>query len=502
MHRRWLLLVLLLATILSSGKARGKGENNEQDDDRPSSHRKPMFLRRRMLARPAGTTAQQHYSPFMPEDWVETAIEFGENLEDQATQFSKDASDFLQELLPPEPRIFLEMQQTWDSLHRNMGKMQQQFRNSLLKNVFHQRVGWERVRHSARNLLGTILGIWVTFQGQSHPRLAYHADAGGGGSLSLHFAQVFQHYFLDATCLLIHFTPWSHDLASGLAAHLLSTWGLPRAHSTVVQVMPHVLLVLTLLPLWSLVLEEWSAQGEQITHSEATFPVVFLATALSFGALKLAKIPVPLAASSLSGSILIYNSMRAEIVGNYINMLETCIRLLLPTLRLIRGLIKLIWRPALLLWRGWLKENILNLLDPDREKDLLGLIISKFQQLRSIVQLLWTTITYPIHKFNQALAKTPVVQAVNALSKRLQRAIKPVVVPLAIATWGVAVQLRYITNIGQVWKIFRLSINPVSFARGQVKGFFSPESRTRKAVIRRIRSLPWRLSRRRQVQTS
>jgi hypothetical protein len=47
------------------------------------------------------------------------------------------------------------------------------------------------------------------------------------------------------------------------------------------------------------------------SHPQVTFPVVSLATALTFGTFKLATIPVPLAASCLGGSLLIYDSVRA-----------------------------------------------------------------------------------------------------------------------------------------------------------------------------------------------
>jgi hypothetical protein len=526
MHRwnlrhSWLLLALLVAIILPA-KAHGNNET-EHDNDHPSSHRKSMFhLRRRTLITPGDRKEPRPYAQSLRDDLIETATEFGDDLIETATEFGEemmdqatrfqedasafveDASAFMQELLPPEPPIFQEMQQFWSTMNRNVRGMEQQFKNSLLKNVFHQRLGWERLRHSVRNHLGFFVGFWVTFQGQSHPWLAYQknqGEEGGGGSLALHFAQVFWH-FLDVTSFLPH-TPWSQDLACVLVVQFVSKWGLPRANSHMVQFMPRVLLGLTMLPLWSLVLEEWSAQDQ--FKSEVTFPVVWLATVLTFGALKLQQIPVPLAASSLSGSLLIYDSMRAEIAGNYIYMLETCIVYLVrPTISLLRGLIKFIWRPALRLWRGWLQETIHNLLyrDDSEETDLPWLIISTVQKFGSMVKMVWTTLTNPINKVKQVLAAMPVIQAANELSKRLQRAFKPVIVPLSIATWGVAVQMKYITNIGQVWKILRLSINPISFARGQVKAFFSAESRTLKAVLRAVRSLPRKLAPRREVPTA
>ena len=102
----------------------------------------------------------------------------------------------------------------------------------------------------------------------------------------------------------------------------------------------------------------------------------------------------------------------------------------------------------------------------------------------------------PIDRCLQAIAERPVTQKVNVIALRVKKSLRPVSVPLGIAIWGVAVQMGYISGIGGVWKVFRVSLDPVSFVLGRAKAFFSPKSRVRKAVIRFVRSLPKLLGRR------
>jgi len=60
---------------------------------------------------------------------------------------------------------------------------------------------------------------------------------------------------------------------------------------------------------------------------------------------------------------------------------------------------------------------------------------------------------------------------------------------MGIATWGVAVQMNYITEVGDVWKLFRWTLDPVSFTRNNLKEFLSPESRARAYAISILRHI-------------
>lgn len=367
-------------------------------------------------------------------------------------------------------------------LSRQMRKSQRELKKRLLRDVFRQRVGWERFRHSLRDHLGLFLELWITFRGQVHRRLAV---SGEGGSCAFQLAQLVW-YILDIHTSLSHF-PWLHDVIAAMAGAVTWKCILPRVAPGVQRSVPYFIFPLMLFPFLGIILEEWTSMDVNSPLDKAPFPLVLGAVASTLFALRLAGIPLPLAASSLSGALLVYDSTRVEITGNWLHMMENAITVILPTLRLLWRVVRL---PALWIWRRLIRRLYNRVFSPELTRSL-------FLDFVSNVRTVWKTVMGPVHKCLQWIADFPVTRKVNKIAQRLQRALRPVSVPLGIATWGVAVQMGYISGIGGVWRVFRMSLDPVAFVRGRVKAFFSPESRARRVVIRFLRSLPRFLGKRR-----
>ncbi|CAB9516305.1 expressed unknown protein [Seminavis robusta] len=423
----------------------------------------------------------------------EHAEQFKEDVQEHAEHFKEGVKS----ILPPAPtNIFQEIQnfgeqfqsdvqQIGEDFFKEVQTMQREFKKRLLKDFFQQRVGWERFRHSIRDHLGLLLGIWVTFRGQVHPWLASPENGGRGGALALQMGQFVWH-FLDANTDLFH-SPWSHDVLSLLVASSFFKYAQPKKNSRVLNCVPHALFGIALLPFWSVVVEEWLAadpsSAQQGSDIQAPFAAVLAAVAVHMSYVKYLQVPIPLASSCLGGGILVYDSVRAEVRGNYIYMLETTAHFLLPTVHLVGRLLKLLLRPARAVWKRWLKGFWNNVLYPKATKSLVRRVITTIRRV-------WKKATAPMNKVKDILAANPVVQKCNELAMRFRKAFRPVLIPWGIAMWGVAVQMNYITNIGGVWKVLRFSMDPISFLKERLKGYFSPDSYARKVVIKTARSIP------------
>ena len=289
---------------------------------------------------------------------------------------------------------------------------------------------------------------------------------------------------------LMHY-PWLHDVIA-TATGMVAWKGIsPRTPPAVQASVPYVISPAILMPLWGIILEEWRSMDNRHSHAadKAPVPQVVGAVAATMAALALAGIPIPLAASSLSGAILVYDSVRAEIAGNWLHMIEDAVVVVRPIMRLLRRLLVLLWRPVLWIWRRWIRRIYNQFFWPEATQSL-------WMKCLSSIRSIWRTMMRPVDKLRQATAERPVIQRVNEIVFRLRKALRPVSVPLGIAIWGVAVQMGYISGIGGVWKVFRMSLDPVSFVRGRVKAFFNPKSRVRKAAIHFVKSLPKLLGRR------
>jgi len=328
--------------------------------------------------------------------------------------------------------------------------------------------------HSIRDGIGVILGFWVTFRGQVHPVLKA-SNFGGGGCIALQIGQL-TWYILNTHTFLIH-GPWLHDLVSIAVTGLVFKYVLPQIPEELKKHLPSLFFPIVFLRIWSLVLEQWTSPEGRV-H----FPLVLLATGYSSFFMRIAHIPIPLVASSVSGAFLVYDSMCAEIAGNWLYMLQHLVSLVPPLLRLIRHLAVYLWRPALALWRNWLKNFVKNMFFPETTKNFFGQLIGASREASAVIMS-------PINKLRQTIAEHPLMIQINEMALSLRRAVRPVMVPMGIATWGVAVQMNYITEVGDVWKLFRWTLDPVSFTRNNLKEFLSPESRARAYAISILRHI-------------
>ena len=57
----------------------------------------------------------------------------------------------------------------------------------------------------------------------------------------------------------------------------------------------------------------------------------------------------------------------------------------------------------------------------------------------------------------------PPTSGAQTFAKRLRKAIRPILWPWGVASWGVAVQMKYIKYMEGVWCFVRLTMDPVSF---------------------------------------
>ena len=432
-------------------------------------------------------------------------------LEEHSTQMKQDWNDISEDVYNEVQYHRNQFYNDWNavqiSIANTVKKSQQEFKNRILQDVFSQRIGWERLRHSIRDHVGGVIGLWITFRGQVNPRLKgippapCHrrrpptkgsggggndanindgvatpavATVAGGGSIALQLAQMIWH-ILETHTPLFH-SPWAHDLLSIILATSIWKHGLPNAPQIIRQCIPYLLFPTVLLPLWSVVLEEWTIEQ----NDKAPFAFVLISILSTYAGLHVLHIPIPLAASSLSGAVLVYDSVRAEIAGNYIHMVQLATKTILPAGRFV---LRLLWRPAVWIWRKGLNHIVLEIFWPDRVRAFW------IRGLRNLLKV-WRFVTHPIHTCLQALSNHQWIQQIDDWIVSLRRSIRPILVPLFLTIWGIAVQMDYIQGIGGIWRIFRLSLDPIAFVRGRIKGFFSPESRARKFVLQTLRRIP------------
>jgi len=358
-------------------------------------------------------------------------------------------------------------------------------RERFLKNVLRQRVGWDRVRHSVRDYCGLLVGGWVVFRGDTHPVWAVDQ---GGAVLALQTAvltwqgllllEEANHRDVLPTSLLEQ--PWFYDAAAVAVGGLVWKHLLPRLRTDKALLpgrtwaLPTFFLSVSLFQCWDLVLDAWNKQHADREEHDAPFASVFVAVALTVVGLQVGKIPVSLAASSLSGALLVYDSVRAEIAGNWVYMSKHLFQLLIhPVICLGRDLLKVVLR---WLWR---------------QKKVIHHFLRKFRRGRSILKGLRRCKDAVDKPFNDARAyvqNLPVTRAFNDFLRKLCIAGRPVRWPLGLAIWGVAVQMHRVTNLGGVWKVFRFTLDPISFVRKRIKDSVRIKERSRKALVALVRS--------------
>jgi hypothetical protein len=354
--------------------------------------------------------------------------------------------------------IYSEMADTSREMHKAIRRSRLRYKKYFDKTVFSQRVGWDRLRHSIRDYVGLMVGCAVVFRGYTNPHLA---QGGGGGAIALQTSQLGWDLF-HANNLLPH-EPWLYD-AAALALGFL-TWKQQKHAPIIGKILPPFFLGFACFLGIGLALDGWNE-----TESDGNFLFYnALLTALAFAVLKAGNIPIPLAASSISGALLVYESARAEIAGNWKYMLEMLWSVV------FRGRALLIRAAHKVLWLRRLKTRLLQIVQPikdglDRSGEMVQPVLS-FVYLR------------PMKRIRSYVLNHPLTIGAQTFAKRLRKAIRPILWPWGIAAWGVAVQMKYIKGVGGVWRFFRLTIDPVSFVTKRVLQHFSFKSWSKQSVL-------------------
>jgi hypothetical protein len=348
-------------------------------------------------------------------------------------------------------------------MQKTIRKTQGIYKERLMKDVFRQRAGLHRLRHSVRDHLGLVLGCVVAFRGYTNPRLY------NGGALALQTSQLGWD-MIDAHHALPH-GPWLNDATA--VAIGIATWKYLPA-TIVGKLMPPFFLLSALFQAWSLVIDEWNRQGSD--KIEAPIPYTVLATGLAWAALATAKIPISLAAASVSGAILAYESAMAEIAGNWLYMLEAVSNTVFRVLSVLRKVLRPVTRGLLWLLRP-ITRGLLWLwrLRKDLAREIATRVAEPYQkafhQGKSQVQsFISENISQPLKEQKSYIQELPVTLSLQAFVKRFRKAVKPIAWPCAIAVCGVAFQMNYVQGVGGIWRVFKIAMDPISFVIKRLKG--------------------------------
>ena len=307
-------------------------------------------------------------------------------------------------------------------IQRTIRSSRRRFRDSVHLYVFQQRIGWNRLRYSIRDHLGFIFGCWVVFRGYT----SHYLGPVGGGSLAFQSGKL-GWFLLNLTGMLPH-QPWVQDSVSVVLA--LLTWkNLSRMSPQVKDRLPPIFLGLNLAYCWDLVLQEWNSTNELQTPLWS----VILAVGLSILGLKAGKIPLPLAASSLSGAMLVYQSAREEIRGNWLYMIRSIAWPVYGLLPVVRNVLYYAGRGAKWMWS--LRKSL-----PAR---VLDSIRHRWLHFKSGLEKFTEFVSSPLHRVVLYFQDLTVTLVLQENLQQLRMAMRRIWWPLAIATWGVAVQMKY-----------------------------------------------------------
>lgn len=393
-----------------------------------------------------------------------TSVSPGKGANETLTQLVKDVlneEEGLQEnLQKADERFYSDMNDASASLHKAIRQSQRRFRKRILKSVFSQRVGWLRFRHSMRDYVGLILGGAMVFRGNTSPLLV------SGGAVAVQSAQLGWDV-LEAWHVLPH-EPWLYD-ASAVAVAIATWKKLPGTELS--KHLPLVFLALSLFQCASLVIDQWNEQNQ----GNAPLSYAFLATALSFIGLRVANIPIPLVAASLSGALLVYESVQAEIAGNWVYMMELVLGVAHCIAPILERLMTLVIR--LFPW-AWVSSHTLIL-------ERLFMWKRQVDRRRAGIRLAMEPLIRPWQEVTFSIQNHPVTRSVQQFGNRLHKAFRRIHWPFGIATWGIVVQMKYKTGMLQV---LQLTIDPVSFFEKKVGIYFSEH--VRKDLISFLRSVP------------
>ena len=375
-----------------------------------------------------------------------------------------------------------EVEKFKDETTKKIRQTAQKYKRRFAKEFLNQRVGYERLRHSIRNHLGLVIGVTVAFRGNTIPSLSQ--------GIPLEIGEVSWDFMKDFE-LLPH-DPWLTDLASvivgGLSTIVLMKTQVEqqeeqqpqphqRLHDLPAKVVPSLFLLNWLFQFTSIVTDEWD--DVEILGQNRFVWIVF-GTALSYTWIHvIAKVPTAIAASSIAGSLLIVDSFRAEIVGNWLYMMETISQITYHISPILRRSTKFVVKRAIATWR--LRKHVIKA-TPAKVKEMLSNVVKGIQYGLAVI-------SYPLNTLRKMIFEHPIVQNILKFCNRLRKALGPIYWPIGISIWSATIQMGQIHGIGSLWRTFRFTIDPVSFLINQFSRLFNTKAQLRKAFINFIRGM-------------
>ena len=197
------------------------------------------------------------------------------------------------------------------------------------------------------------------------------------------------------------------------------------------------------------ILHEWDeseiSAGRRIAYS-------VVGTVLASAAIKASRIPIEVAASSVSGGLLIYESCREEIAGNW-------------------------WRTAKMLGRQMTKHPISGIKRFRKDAEKLHKVKDDVKYAKGTIQNVSSVVFFPLPAIDKYLSSKPVIMHLQTFFRRLHKGVKPILGPWILTVWGTAVQMDHIyghegPKIGYYLNFFGLAIDPVKYIVSKVTDLF------------------------------
>ena len=405
------------------------------------------------------------------DDIEESAERIRSNVENITRQFQNDVQTMTDDLYDWKDRTEQHMK---DTFHK--------YKERFVKDILNQRVGWERVRHSIRNHIGLFLGVAVAFRGTAIPQL-YDGIPLEVGLLS--WDTIKEHDLLPPQ----QYDPWLSDIVAtifGLSSTTLfkNTKGgqpeLPEQHKHPLlhdlpsQIIPAVFLINWLFQFSGIVADEW--EDYEIVGKRVVW--VTLGTVLGWVWIhSIAQVPINVASSSMAGALLICDSCRAEIAGNWLSMMHTLGSISYRVMPQIRAVARFIVKRAIALWR--LRKHVIKR-TPQKVKELLSAAVAAMQYMLAII-------SYPLNTIRKVIFDHPMTKRVLRFSNRLRNGLGPIMWPMGISVWAAAVQMGQIQGIGGIWRTFRFTIDPVSFILGRFSKLLNTNEQLKRGFVTFLR---------------
>jgi hypothetical protein len=350
--------------------------------------------------------------------------------------------------------------------------------------IFQQRVGLDLFLHSILNHIGLALGGSVTLSGYQSPKLARGAVAIQAGKLTWKGLAVFSRISYQ-----------KHGLIAVIVGSVV--W---RFHPRVISDrMPPIYLAVALFNIVFGILDKEAS--EEADNALSNLPSVFtrqqekdlgdpfiagkalLATGISLFGLRFAKIPVPLVAASLAGADLVYNSIAAEISGNWVRMITRIYSIaswaLLP---IVRPVLRLLKRKAY-------RESVRNLFGWEVVEETRSVVRQVLSKVGSKLWSTWRTVRASHRAIQTKFQELPGVKPYLKFASRIEKIWKrhrQDILPLAIAATGIARQMGWVNSFGDVCRVFNTVLNPGTMLSKMVKKYTKLNFKTVRASVSRI----------------